>query len=194
VSSSKILLINQKQGVKIMNDCEYIKDFWTNDDVRIVYSTDFLKQDKENDFKKAIENLYEYMVNGDFETEFDFDVENDYCILCEEYPELETYNILHRMGDLDSYCEEFNITISNFLENMDDSFSLCDNYFCDSRQYISGDSLTSFNIDYLDIVRQIAFSPEKLLQFENGKNIILKNLDCDHLKKILIDILNCIEK
>lgn len=173
---------------------EYIKDFWTNDDARIVYCTDFLKQDKENDFKKAIENLYEYMVNGDFETEFDFDVENDYCILCEEYPELETYNILHRMEDLDSYCEEFDITISNFLENMDDSFSLCDNYFCDSRQYISGDSLTSFNIDYLDIVRQIAFSPEKLLQFENGKNIILKNLDCDHLKKILIDILNCIEK
>lgn len=177
-----------------MNDCEYIKDFWTNDDVRIVYSTDFLKQDKENDFKKAVENLYEYMVNGDFETEFDFDVENDYCILCDEYPELETYNILHRMGDLDSYCKEFDITISNFLENMDDSFSLCDSYFCDSRQYISGDSLTSFNIDYLDIVRQIAFSPEKLLQFENGKNIILKNLDCDHLKKILIDILNCIEK
>lgn len=168
-----------------------VKNIYTDDNFLISYDPEDIQEGKENEFEKAILDLHEYFMT-EFEQE-DSDIENDYYLLSNEmYSDQISYeNILWKMEELNSYCRDCNIEILEFLDDMDDCFNTCDNYFLHDRKFISTNSLSNVNISYMDIIRAIAFTPKRLKGIENGSKW-LEKIDTDDLRSILERIVNCV--
>lgn len=96
---------------------------------------------KENDFISLCGELWDY-VQGDFQNG-DY-LEADYIRLCDIYDDANIPYRLIEMDELNSYCQDNDIGVKDFLEYKDDNFDVYDCYFMDTNRYISGNCLGEF--------------------------------------------------
>lgn len=169
-----------------------VKNIYTENNTLISYDPEDIQEEKVTEFEKAICELHDYFMT-EFEQE-DSDIENDYYLLSNEmYSDQISYeNILWKMEELDKYCDDCSIKILEFLDEMDDYFNCYDNYFLHSRKFVSTDNISNLNIDYLDLIRAIAFEPKRLKAIEDGADWVQK-IDTDDLRSILEKIVECVK-
>lgn len=143
---------------------------------------------KKNDYIAVCTELWDYLNSDDFYN--DLSGESDYVKLCKVY---ELYmnqdNILIPMEELDYYCNVNDISITSFLDNMDDYFRNHDDYFVDSSKYVSGYCLDDFELDMADICRSIISRPLDLIERNTD---ILESLENEKLLAIFEKMKQCL--
>ena len=119
---------------------------------------------KENDYIALCEKLWNYLHDDFQDSEY---AESDYIKLCEIWENAYIPQRLIEMDELNSYCDDNNIGVKDFLEYKDDDFDIYDCYFIDGNCYKSGNYLSDFSVDFSYISRLIIKYPINFCRYDN---------------------------